>query len=65
MATINSKSNRIKNNEKIRLKITDRLRKLRRSLSNNGDADLQVEYEVLHKLIGKKLPRDYEVHYNE
>lgn len=59
------KNNRIRNNEKIRLKITKRLRDLRRTLSHNGNADFQVEYEVLHKLIGRKLPKDYDPNYYE
>lgn len=59
MTTQKLSSNRIKRNELIRVKITQRLRELRRTLSSNGNADFQVEYEALHRLIGKKLPKDY------
>lgn len=49
----------------LRSKIKRRLKVIENHLRNNGDADLQVEFEVLHKIIDLPLPKDYEHMYYE
>lgn len=44
----------------LRSKIKRRIKEIRNHLENNGDADLQVEFEALHKLIDISLPKGYE-----
>lgn len=47
-------------NQDIAKCLIERIDELRKMLESNGDTDLQLEYEVLHKIIGRKLPDDYE-----
>lgn len=49
----------------LRSTIKIRIKEIRHHLESNGDADLQVEFEALHKLIKIPLPKDYESLYYE
>lgn len=44
----------------LRSKIKRRIKVIENHLRNNGDADLQIEFEALHKMIELSLPKDYE-----
>ncbi len=42
----------------------ERIDELRKMLESNGDIDLQLEYEQLHKIAERKLPDEYEELHN-
>ena len=55
---------KIKKNQEINKNLNERIDELRKMLESNGDTDLQLEYEQLHKIAERKLPDDYEALHN-
>ena len=47
----------------VRCTIKRRIKELRETLSHNGNAEFQDEFELLHTMIKEPLPKDYEPNY--
>ena len=50
----------IKKNQQLVKNLYERIDELKKMLESNGDIDLQLEYEQLHKIAERKLPDKYE-----
>lgn len=50
----------IKKNQQLVKNLYERIDELKKMLESNGDIDLQLEYEQLHKIAERKLPDEYE-----